>query len=94
MNITILSPTVTAYDEFKMFAAQYAPAADVYYIKSGANLAAIYAVDKGEPGCKGAFPFAVSTAGDLSSRGISVTGVVLVDFPNAVEVKTAVGIGG
>jgi len=81
-----------SYDDFKVLVAQLASDAHIFYVGS-TNLKSIYAVVKGDPGCKGEFPIALSTGGaDLSSFSISITGTVLVDFPSAVEVKNLLNI--
>jgi hypothetical protein len=92
MNINIQNVNAQTYDSFKALVAQYAPNADVLYFGTSTVLA-LYAVSKGEPGCKGDFPFAVFTTGNLSTLGITST-AVLTDFPSAIETKTILLIGG
>lgn len=89
MNVIINGGDATAYDDFKATVAALAPnGADVFYQATPTpNLKRIYATVRGEPGCKGEFPIAISCPNDLALAAISVTGVVLVDFPSAIEVK-------
>ena len=92
MNINIQSGNAQTYPDFKTLVAQYCPDADVYYFGT-TTVFQLAAISKGEPGCRGEFPFAVFTSGNLSSLGITQT-AVLADFPNAVQVGTTLLIGG
>lgn len=88
MLVSVNGGVATDYDDFKLLIANLAPnGADIFY-QGTTNLRRIWGVVRGEPGCKGEFPLAITHAADLVTFSISVSGVVLVDFPSAVEVKS------
>ena len=94
MLVSLNAPVAATYDDFKALVTKLAPnGADVFYVATGVggvNLKHIHAIVRGEPGCKGEFPTAVTMTADMGTFSISIASTVLVDFPGAVELKSQV----